>query len=92
MRYTEEIIKKELLRYKQQKQVLEKDESYNSNEDARKEILSFYDLQIKEFSTLLNRFVCTHKNQTIIVLDAFDIHEKTAIKCYDCNKIINNYG
>lgn len=42
------------------------------------------------FQSLKKRLMCKHKNKSIIVLDAFDVYEKTAIKCCDCNKILDH--
>lgn len=54
MKFTKQIIKEELDRYKNQKETLIIDETYNNNEAVRKQILSFYDDKIEELKKRLS--------------------------------------
>ena len=43
---------------------------------------------VNKLRSSIKKQMCYHKNKSMVVVDVFDIYEKTKIMCCDCKKIL----
>lgn len=59
----------------------------NTTRKTDETLTSIYKQNIEKITKKIND-LCDHFAKSIVVVDAFDVYEKTIIKCTDCDLII----